>query len=122
MTHTLPAPEVVRCYFDTTFDPHLPAMCLRWEDEADALWELPEGVRFSGPPPRRFGIRIQRQDVDSYAVRLLWERTCLTWLNVTRDQLLQSDLDGLLSTLGTDLWYLLDQPLPHGERAPLRAA
>lgn len=125
MTQTLPAPEVVRCYFDTTFDPHLPAMCLRWEDDANAedfVWELPEGVRLAGPPPRQFGIRVQRQSLDSYSVRLLWERTCLTWLDVTRSQLLNSDLDGLLAALGTDLWYLLDQPLPQSERTTPRAA
>ncbi len=126
MTHTLPVPEVVRCYFDTTFEPHLPAMCLRWEmddpEQEEHVWALPEGVRFSGPPPRHFGIRIQRQGADSYSVRLLWERTCLTWLDLTRDQLLDSDLDPLLASLGTDLWYLLDQPLPYAERTPPRAA
>jgi hypothetical protein len=126
MTQTLPAPEVVRCYFDTTFEPHLPTMCLRWEaDDGDwdeHVWELPEGVRFNGPPPRRFGIRIQRQAEDSYSVRLLWDRTCLTWLDLRRGQLLNSDLDALLAALETDLWYLLDQPLPHSERTPLRAA
>jgi hypothetical protein len=126
MTQTLPAPEVVRCYFDTTFEPHLPAMSLRWDaddtEEAEHVWELPEGVRFSGSPPAHFGIRIQRQAADSYAVRLLWDRTCLTWLDLTRDQLLSSDLDALLSALGTDLWYLLDQPVPHNERTPPRAA
>ncbi len=118
MTQTLPVPEVVRCFFDTTFEPHLPAMCLRWEDDdsEERVWELPEGVRFSGPPPRQFGIRVQRQDADSYAVRLLWDRTCLTWLDLRRGQLLNSDLDALLAALGTDLWYLLDQPLPHGDR------
>jgi hypothetical protein len=83
---------------------------------------LPEGVHFSGSPPAHFGIRIQRQAADSYAVRLLWDRTCLTWLDLTRDQLLSSDLDALLSALGTDLWYLLDQPVPHNERTPPRAA
>lgn len=125
MPQTLPAPEVVRCYFDTTFEPHLPAMCLRWEDDADAedhVWELPEGVRFSGSPPRQFGIRVQRQAADSYSVRLLWERTSLTWLDLTRSQLLNSDLDGLLAALGTDLWYLLDQPLTRSENTPPRAA
>jgi hypothetical protein len=125
MTHTLPVPQVVRCYFDASFEPHLPAMCLRWpaEDtgEGECVWELPEGVRFAGPPPHHFGIRIQRQADDSYAVRLLWDRTCLTWLDLTRDQLLHSDLDAMLASLGTDLWYLLDQPLPHPECTP-RAA
>ena len=122
MTQTLPAPKVVRCYFDTTFEPHLPAMSLRWDEEAECLWELPEGVRFNGPPPRQFGVRIQRRAEDAYSVRLLWDRTCLTWLDLTRSQLLASDLEPLLAALGTDLWYLLDQPLSHGERTPPRAA
>ncbi|MGH7170724.1 MAG: hypothetical protein ACRELF_14875 [Gemmataceae bacterium] len=126
MTQTFAAPEVVRCYFDSSFEPNLPAMCLRWEaddeDRDEHIWELPEGLRFNGPPPRRFGIRVQRQALDSYSVHLLWDRTCLTWLDMTRGELLQSDLDALLAALGTDLWYLLDQPLPHGERTPPRAA
>jgi hypothetical protein len=124
MTPTLPAPEVVRCYFDTTFEPHLPAMCLRWrmdDAEAEMVWQLPEGVRFSGLP-LYFGIRIQRHSANSYAVRLLWDRTRLTWLDLTRDQLLDSDLDPLLAALGTDLWYLLDQSLPHTEFTPPQAA
>lgn len=123
MTPTLPAPEAVRCYFDTTFEPHLPVMCLRWrmdDTEEEPVWQLPEGVRFSGLP-RHFGIRIQRRSANSYAVRLLWDRTRLTWLDLTRDQLLDSDLDPLLAALGTDLWYLLDQPL-RTDRTPPRAA
>ena len=124
MTQTLPAPQVVRCYFDTSFAPHLPAMCLRWEaddeDWDERAWELPEGVRFNGSPPRRFGIRVQRQALDSYSVHLLWERTCLTWLDLTRGELLQSDLAALLSALGTDLWYLLDQPLAARDHTPPR--
>ena len=124
MTETLPAPRVVRCYFDPSFEPHLPAMCLRWDDDAqmERIWELPEGVQFNGPPPRHFGIRIQRQSADSYSVRLLWDRTFLTWLDLTRQQLLASDLDPLLAALGTDLWYLLDQPAPHHDHIPPRAA
>jgi hypothetical protein len=116
MVEVLPAPEVARCYFDDAFDPPLPAMCLRWgppEDEGpdEQVWELPEGVRLHGPAPRRFGISVCRQAADSYAVRLLWDRTCLTWLALGREQLLASDLAPLLAVLGTDLWYLLDQPL-----------
>lgn len=123
---TFPAPQVVRCYFDAIFEPHLPAMCLNWEtddeDWSDQVWELPEGVRFTGPPPRRFGIRVQRRATNLYLVHLLWDRTCLTWLDLSRSQLLSSDLHTLLAALGTDLWYLLDQPLPQSERTPPRAA
>jgi hypothetical protein len=46
----------------------------------------------------------------------------LTWLDLTRDQLLGSDLDPLLAALGTDLWYLLDQPMPQTVSTPPQAA
>lgn len=121
MTEALPAPEVLRCYFDESFEPHLPAMSLRWGlDPGDHVWELPEGVRLFGPPPQRFGVSVQRQAADAYAVRLLWDRTCFHWLALTRDQLLRCALAPLLEALGTDLWYLLDQPLEAD--APPRAA
>lgn len=126
MTQTLSSAQIVRCYFDTNFEPRLPAMCLRWdrdeENGSECVWELPEGVRFNGPPPRQFGMRIQRLAEDSYSVHLLWDRTCLNWLGLTRLQLLNSDLDALLAALGTDLWYLLDQPVSDGGFSPQRAA
>jgi hypothetical protein len=126
MTQNLPTHEVVRCYFDTNFEPRLPVMCLRWDEDDtnwdEHIWELPEGARFNGPPPRQFGIRVQRQALDAYSVNLLWNRTCLNWLNLSREQLLNGDLDGLLSALGTDLWYLLDQSLQQCDLTPLRAA
>ncbi len=114
MLRTLPPPQVVRCYFDDGFTPRLPAMCLRWDREllgGERLWELPEGVTLAGPPPERFGVSIRRRGEDSYSVRLLWDRTCLTWDDLPRVQLLTSALAPLLGALGTDLWYLLDQPV-----------
>lgn len=126
MISTLSAPEVVRCYFDAAIDPPLPVMCLRWPTEeaepGEQAWELPEGVRLRGAPPREFGIRIQRQADDCYSVRLVWDRTCFSWPALTREQLLGGDLDALLSSLGTDLWYLLDQPPSPPLRTPRRAA
>ncbi len=124
MVQALPSPEVVRCYFDAAFDPHLPAMCLRWHQPAlpERLWELPEGVCLVGPAPQRFGVRIQRQASDVYAVRLLWDRTCLDWVSLSRAQLLTSALAPLLGALGTDLWHLLDQPVSAGPLAPARKA
>lgn len=124
MVELLPAPEVVRCYFDTSFDPHLPAMALRWPagDWPEHSWQLPEGLVINGPPPRQFGISVVRQEDDSYAVRLLWDRTCVSWLSLHRDQLLGSDLLPLLGSLGTDLWYLLDQPIDPDPTPPERAA
>jgi hypothetical protein len=105
---------VVRCYFDDGFAPRLPAMCLRWDTGAlggERLWDLPEGVTLVGPPPERFGVSIRRCGSDSYNVRLLWDRTCLSWGDLPRAQILTSALAPLLGAMGTDLWYLLDQPV-----------
>jgi hypothetical protein len=123
MVETLPAPDVLCSYFDESFAPPLPAVCLLWDAEASAesTWELPEGVAVTGPPPRRFGIDIRPQGGDAFAVRLLWDRTRLSWAAVGRHQLLDSALAPLLAALGTDLWCLLDQPLA-AEPAPPRAA
>jgi hypothetical protein len=101
-------------------------MCLRWHSDAagqgERLWELPEGVSIVSPAPERFGISVRRQDNDAYEVRLLWDRTHLTWPSLTRVQLLTSALAPLLGSLGTDLWHLLDQPLPGARKHRLRAA
>src|SRR5262249_6600287 len=113
MLTTLAAPRVLRNYFDDEFHPPLPAMWLRWNTDAPALgerlWDLPEGVCITGPAPERFGIRVQRRADDSYSVRLLWNQTRLSWTGLKRVQLLTSSLSPLLSAVGTDLWYLLDQ-------------
>ncbi len=110
---TLPTPQVVRCYFDDGFEPRLPAKCLRWDAQlmtpAERLWYLPEGVCMVGPAPERFGISVQRRDADRYAVRVLWDRTCLSWRALSRAQLLTSALGPILSALGDDLRDLLDQ-------------
>jgi hypothetical protein len=122
----LPAPQVVRCYFDDGFQPRLAAMDLRWDPEvmkpAERLWYLPEGVCMVGPAPERFGISVTRRDTDSYAVRVLWDRTGLTWRSLTRAQLLTSALAPLLATLGTDLQSLLDQPRRAQAEMPRLAA
>jgi hypothetical protein len=126
MAAVLPSPEVLRCYFDEEFDPPLPALCLRWQPEdagkTERLWELPDGVCMTGTPPQRFGISIQRRDTDSYTVRLLWDRTCLIWSSLVRAQLLGSALAPLLAAMGTDLWYLLDQPIRTETGLPRKAA
>ena len=125
MPRTLPAPEVVRCYFDDGFEPPLPAMVLRWEPDAAGAagpWQLPDDITIAGPPPGHFGITIQRRAADRYAVRLLWERTCLSWQALTRAEVLSSSLRPLLEALGTDLWYLLDQPAEDEPAPPDRAA
>jgi hypothetical protein len=113
MVETLAAPEVLCSYFDESFEPPLPAMCLTWEAEeaGERTWELPEGIVVTSPPPRCFGIDVRRQGGAAYAVRLLWDRTRLTWTAAAREQLLDSALAPLLAALGIDLWCLLDQPL-----------
>ena len=42
MVQALPAPEIVRNYHDDSFQPHLPAMCLRGGRTSRPL-ELPRG-------------------------------------------------------------------------------
>jgi len=111
MAQVLPEPEVLRCYFEDTFDPHLPAMSLRWSGgRREQLWELPEGVTLVGPAPEQFGVSVQRLESDAYCVRLLWDRTCFVWQSLSRNQLLTSAIAPLLRAIGTDPWYLLDQP------------
>jgi hypothetical protein len=75
-----------------------------------------------GPSPQRFGVTIQRRGADAYTVRLLWDRTCFSWQCLTRAQLLSSALAPLLGAMGTDLWYLLDQPISTESGLPSRAA
>ena len=123
---SLPAPEVLRCYVQTGFQPHLSAMSLRWDPNAlgtaERLWYLPEDVCLTGPAPEEFGVTIQRRAADAYAVRVLWNHTCLSWSALTRVQLLTSALAPLLRAMGTDLWYLLDQPVTAEFTLPCEAA
>jgi len=123
MVQTLPEPEVVRCYFDNSCPPRLPAMCLRWEEGSrERLWELPDNVCLAGPPPEHFGITIQRRASDAYSVRLLWNHTVLSWPALTRAELLGSALTPLLAAMGSDLWHVLDQPVSSESCLPRKAA
>jgi hypothetical protein len=122
----LPAPEVLRCTFDDGFQPPLPAMNLRWpgrdHELAERLWYLPKSVCLVGPAPARFGITIRRRQANAYAVQVLWDETYLSWTNLNRVELVSSALASLLRALGTDLWYLLDQPVEAEVALPRRAA
>jgi hypothetical protein len=122
----VPAPEVLRSYVDEDVEPHFQVLCLRWDLDApglaEHLWHLPEGVCLVGPAPERFGLRIHRNAADRYAVRVVWNRSCLSWTSLTRLQLLTSALAPLLSALGTDLWTLLDQPVSAETSLPEKAA
>jgi hypothetical protein len=111
----LPAPHIVRCYFETRFQPHLPAMELRWDPDApgvaDRPWFLPDDVCVKGPAPGRFGLTLHRHGDNSYQLRVLWNRLCLSWENLPRTEVMASSLPLILNALGTDLWYLLNQPI-----------
>src|SRR5262245_1399755 len=112
MLRSLPTPELLRWAQHDGFEPQLPVMCLRWrcdhKDAAECSWTLPEGLTIVGPPPRLFGLHVDRQDRDSYSVRLVWDRTTFAWERLSRPQLLATCLRNLLAALGTDLWHLLD--------------
>jgi hypothetical protein len=114
-TTSMAEPEIVSCQFDDSFQPHLLVMDLDWGQlslgREQQLWELPGGLHVRGPAPIRFGIDVVRRGADSYSVRLLWNQNCLGWNGLRRPQLLDSSLTELLATLGTDLHYLLDQPI-----------
>ena len=115
-------PEVERCSFDTEFG--MPAMDLRWTSDtpgiADRNWYLPDSVSLKGPAPRRFGVTVHRHGKNSYAVRVLWNRLCLSWNGLTSSQIMASSLALILAALGTDLWALLNQPVE--ETVTARAA
>lgn len=119
---TLPEPEVVSCYFDEGFVPHLAAMRLRWPQAPAEHWRLPDGVRRDGPPPERFGISIQRRAADVYSVCLVWNETGFYWAMLPSAQLLGGDLESILTALGTDLRRLLDQPVCPPQRTLAPAA
>jgi hypothetical protein len=112
----LPAPQVSGCDFDDGFAPPLAVMRLDWPAEADGrrLWSLPGRLLRAGPPPHRFGLRVQRRGPDCYAVCLVWDAGHFLWPELGREQILSSDLAPLLAALGTDLAYLLDQPIRDG--------
>ena len=112
--HDLSKPEVVRCFFQDSFQPPLPAMILRWDAVTPVVlehtWHLPAGLRIHGPAPERFGVTVYRQGADAYQLRVLWNGLCLSWEGLTRVQIMASSLAPVLRALGTDLWYLLAQP------------
>jgi len=111
---TLPEPEVVDCGFDDAFVPRLAVMRLRWPEPAvgnETVWRLPEHVRLLGKPPEQFGIGIRRTATDCYHAYLLWNTLFLRWADLSSKELLSSSLPTLLAAMGTDLRYLLSQPI-----------
>jgi hypothetical protein len=98
-------------------------MELRWDSDSagafERVWHLPDNVVIKGPAPQRFGVTIHRVGENSYKVRVVWNGICLHWEDLTRRQIMTSALTLVLGALGTDVWYLLDQPL---EEEALQAA
>jgi hypothetical protein len=125
MDAALPEPGVVSCFFDDHFHPRLPAMCLDWSDEALRCriqsWHLPEDLSLTSAVPSRFGVDLRRYGPDEYAVRLLWNDSRFQWDSLTRAQLLQTSLPQLLAAMGTDLQYLLQQPVDSVSQPTARA-
>lgn len=119
-------PRILSCHFDDSFEPHFPAFDLDWQNTPLAekrLWELPCGFQFVGQPPERFGIEVLRLATNCYQVRVLWNQACLQWSRLQRQQILGTSLAEVLAALGTDLAYLLDQPVLAPQTGePLRRA
>ena len=109
----LPKPEVERCSYDAEVG--MSAMELCWNVDApgvtDRLWHLPDGMSLKGPAPQRFGVTVHRTGPNAYRVRVLWNRTCVSWEGLTRAQVMASSFALILASLGTDLWTLLNQPV-----------
>ena len=116
----LPPPQVVACYFDIGFMPPIAAMLLTWPPPLDAessTWKLPRGESVAGRLPRRFGVRIRRQAEDAYAVAVVWDSTYRQWFSLRRKEVAGSAIEPVLAALGTQLAYLLDQPVGQADRS-----
>lgn len=124
MRTALPQVEIVRRVTDSSFDPHVAVLHLRWADHGpmtERLWDLPGGITLHGPPPARFACHVRRLSPQSYAVRLLWEHASLSWAETTRSELLSCCLAQLMTAMGMDLWGMMEQPAAPS-RPRLRAA
>jgi hypothetical protein len=121
----LPEPEMLGCFFDEGFSPSLPVMRLRWLSTSfrrRRIWRLPAGLRITGPAPQRFGITIHRVSTNEYDVCLVWDATRLCLSAVARSSLTASSLPLFLRAMGTDLDYLLDQPVLPNRQTLVRDA
>jgi hypothetical protein len=76
---------------------------------AEHTWRLPDGITLQGDAPTRFGITVHRHGPDNYCVRLLWNGVHMCWDDLSRTAIMASSLPHVLRSLGTDLWYLLNQ-------------
>lgn len=122
----LPKPEILESCWEDSDAPPLTALRLQWDPNmlgaAERVWRLPERIVLTGPAPERFGVTIIREDIDAYAVRLLWNDIRFDWTALTRMQLLTTSLVPIMRALGQDLWTLLNQPIHAVISHPRRAA
>src|SRR5262249_13942479 len=119
MVKELERPSIVGQHFRNS----MYTMALDWKDEyATRKWRLPDGVCLLGPAPRRLGFRIRPKNSETYAIRLLWNETYLTWPGLRREELLDTDFELLFAAVGIDLWYLLDHADSQDSSEPIQAA
>jgi hypothetical protein len=110
----LPEPDLVSCLVVDEVQPHMLAMRLLWPDDITTqpqIWELPLGLQHFGPAPECFGIVLHRTAFDSYELRLWWDGSYHTWPHLPRRTVEDSCLGRLLASLGSDLSFMLDQPV-----------
>ena len=113
------------CFFDEGFSPPLAAMRLRWPlttSQSKGTWHFPAGWQSVGPAPEFFGLHVCRLGPNKYHVSLLWNEARCCWPALSRAELEASSLSWFLPAIGTDLNYLLDQPIASAPIALMRAA
>lgn len=110
----LPEPDLVSCLVIDEVQPHMLAMRLNWPDDVltqAQIWDLPGGQQQFSPAPECFGIVLHRSAEDAYVIRLWWDGCYFTWQNLTRQEIENTCLHRLLAALGSDLPFMLEQPI-----------
>lgn len=120
LTPAITSLEQVPFYADQNSCPRLAAMSLEWTGRTDEVnndktWAMPLGAVLVGPMPKRFGIQLLRMAEDSYLLNLVWDRTAMAWTGLKRDEIRACCLGDLLLDLGSDLDYMLEQPVVEDE-------
>ena len=120
----LSEPDLVSCLVIEDVVPHMLAMRLQWPDDESTgpqIWDLPGNLQQFGPAPDCFGIMLHRTAFDGYDLRLWWDGVHFSWPHLPRRVIEESCLGRLLTSLGSDLSFMLDQPV-RGETQPAAKA